>query len=292
MKVLLLGGSGMLGSALRATRPQEVALSAPTHASLDVTADDALAGALDAERPDWVLNCVAYTAVDAAESDEARARQLNAYVPELLGGLAAMRGVRVLHVSTDYVFGGSDAGTGGDRGTRPWREDDPCVPVSVYGRTKRLGERELIESGAQSVIVRTAWLFGDPGRNFPRTMWERAQAGLASRVVDDQRGAPTSALDLARWCWGLLRADARGIVHASNAGEASWADVAEYVYAAAGRPGMVTRVSSDEYETPAPRPRYSVLDGSRLETLIGETRRSWQSALDDYLVTLRQRSAA
>ncbi len=290
MKVLLLGGSGMLGSSLRATCPGEVSLSAPGHAALDVMADDDLARALDAERPDWVINCVAYTAVDAAESDEPRAWSLNAFLPEVLGGLAAMRGVRVLHVSTDYVFGA--AASGSNVGTRPWREDDPCAPVSVYGRTKLLGERELIASGAEHVIVRTAWLFGDPGRNFPRTMWERAQLGLPSRVVDDQRGAPTSALDLAGWCWALLRADARGIVHASNAGEASWADVAEYVYAAAGRAGMVTRVSSDEYETPAPRPRYSVLDGSRLESLIAAARRPWQLALDDYLVTLKQRSAA
>lgn len=290
----------MLGSSLRATCPGDVSLSAPGHAALDVLADDALAAALDAERPDWVINCVAYTAVDAAESDEPGAWALNAFHPERLGGLAALRGVRVLHVSTDYVFGGAGIAAGAgpsanpvaDVGRRPWREDDACAPVSVYGRTKLLGEQALLDSGAEHLIVRTAWLFGDPGRNFPRTMWERAQLGLTSRVVDDQRGAPTSALDLADWCWALLRADARGIVHASNDGEASWADVAEYVYAAAGRPGMVTRVSSDEYETPAPRPRYSVLDGSRLESLIGVSRRSWQRALDVYLTTLKQRSAA
>lgn len=284
VKVLLLGGSGMLGTALRAACPADVSLVAPGHAALDVLADDALAAALDAERPAWVINCVAYTAVDAAESDEARAWSLNALHPERLGGLAARRGIRVLHVSTDYVFGGV--------GTRPWREDDACAPVSVYGRTKLEGERGLAASGAEWVTVRTAWLFGDPGRNFPRTMWERAQLGLPSRVVDDQRGAPTSARDLAGWCWALIGADARGLVHASNAGEASWADVAEYVYAAVGRPGLVTRVSSAEYETPAPRPRYSVLDGTRLEALIGRPRRDWRAALDEYLGTLAQRSAA
>jgi dTDP-4-dehydrorhamnose reductase len=188
-----------------------------------------------------------------------------------------------LHVSTDYVFGGvSD---------RPWREDDPVAPLSAYGRSKLAGERRLLASGADAVIVRTAWLYGAVGKSFPRTMWERARQGLPSRVVADQHGAPTNAADLAQWCWVLIARDARGVVHASNAGECTWADVAERVYAAAAAPGLVTRVSSDEYPVPAPRPRYSVLDGRRLESLLGAPRRSWTVALDEFLMDLQQRSA-
>jgi dTDP-4-dehydrorhamnose reductase len=236
------------------------------------------------------VNCAAYTAVDAAEADEAGAMRLNADAPGFLGAAAARRGLRVLHVSTDYVFGGE--------GSRPWREDDPVAPLSVYGRSKLEGERRLIASGADALIVRTAWLYGTAGKSFPRTMWDRATQGLASRVVADQFGAPTNAEDLARWCWALMARDARGVVHASNAGQCSWADVAERVYAAAGRSGqarhaaLVTRVSSAEYPAPAPRPRYSVLDGSRLESLIAAPRRPWDAALDEFLGELARRSAA
>lgn len=284
MKVLLLGGYGMLGHALRATCPATVQLEVPMRAALDASDAAAVAKAGDAHTPDWIINCAAYTAVDAAESDEAEATRLNVRIPEAVGAAAAARGARVVHFSTDYVFNGES--------TRPWREDDPCSPQSVYGRTKLAGERALLATGAACLILRTAWLFGEQGKNFPRTMWERALAGQPARVVDDQRGAPTSTRDLAQWCWALIAAEARGIVHATNAGEASWAEVAEHVYAAAGRPGLVTRVSSAEYPTPAKRPRYSVLDGSRLESLLGAPRRSWTSALDEYLVTLNQRSAA
>ena len=284
MKVLLLGGSGMLGSALRASLPAGVLLQAPSHAELDVTDAAALRATFAESRPDWVINGAAFTAVDAAESQQEAATRLNADAPGMIGEAATAVGARVLHVSTDYVFGGA--------GTRPWREDDPCAPLSVYGRSKLDGERRLLASGAAALIVRTAWLYGRVGKSFPRTMWERATQGLASRVVEDQFGAPTNAADLAQWCWALIARDARGLVHASNAGHCSWADVAERVYAAAGAPGLVTRVSSAEYPTPAPRPRYSVLDGLRLESWIGAPRRAWAPALDEFLGELRQRSAA
>lgn len=292
-RVALLGGSGILGSAMRETVPSGTELVAPSHAELDVTDAraveayvDAFARAGDAHAASstWIVNCTAYTAVDAAESHEAEAMRLNADAPGVLGEAARRVGARVLHVSTDYVFGGvSD---------RPWREDDAVAPLSVYGRSKLAGERALQASGAASVIVRTAWLYGTVGKSFPRTMWERARQGLASRVVADQHGAPTNARDLAQWCWALIARDARGVVHASNAGQCTWADVAERVYAAAGAPGLVTRVSSDEYPVPAPRPRYSVLDGSRLEALLGAPRRPWEAALDEFLGVLRAGSVA
>lgn len=292
-RVALLGGSGILGSAMRETVPSGTALVAPSHAELDVTDARAVeafvdafarAGGSHAASSTWIVNCTAYTAVDAAESHEAEAMRLNADAPGVLGAAARRVGARVLHVSTDYVFGGvSD---------RPWREDDVVAPLSVYGRSKLAGERALQASGAESVIVRTAWLYGTVGKSFPRTMWERARQGLASRVVADQHGAPTNARDLAQWCWALIARDARGVVHASNAGQCTWADVAERVYAAAGAPGLVTRVSSDEYPVPAPRPRYSVLDGSRLEALLGAPRRPWEAALDEFLGVLRAGSVA
>jgi dTDP-4-dehydrorhamnose reductase len=282
--VLLLGGSGLLGTALRAGAPADVTLLAPAHGALDATDPDAVARVLDAERPAWIVNCVAYTLADAAESDVARAELLNATLPARLAALAAARGIRLLHVSTDYVFDGA--------ANRPYRETDAPAPLSVYGRTKAAGDAAVLASGAQALIVRGGWMFGPGGRCFPRLMFERARAGTPSRVVADQVGGPTSTYDLAQWMWALMARDVTGLVHASNAGECSWADVAERAYAAAGRPGLVTRVTSAAYGAAAARPRYSVLDASRLEQLLGITRRPWDVALDEYLGALARAEAA
>lgn len=284
MRVLLLGGAGLLGSALRASVPEAWHVDAPARAVLDVTDAAAMDRALDASRPDWVLLCAAYTAVDRAESEPDAAHQLNAAAPAAVAKLCASRRVRLLMPSTDYVFGG--------QGTRPWREDDPVDPRSVYGRTKRAGEVAVLESGAHAVVLRTSWLFGGTARSFPRTMWERAIAGQDSRVVHDQVGSPTYAADLARWIWALLPGAPSGLLHAANAGQATWAEIAERVYAAAGRPGGITRVGSSEYPTPAPRPAYSVLDCTKLDALLPMPRRAWEHALDDFLSDLRAERAS
>lgn len=282
MRVLLLGGTGILGTAFRRARPDAAAVHAPTRAEVNLTDVDAVERLVRETEADWIVNAAAYTAVDAAETHEREARQLNAELPAVLGREAAARGIPLLHVSTDYVFSGF--------ATRPWREDDACSPASAYGRTKRDGEVRLLDSGASALILRTAWLYGATGKCFPRTMWDRARRGEPAKVVEDQRGAPTSAADLARWCWTLLRGDSRGLMHAANAGSTTWADVAERVYARAGMPNAVTRVSSAEFAAPAPRPRYSVLDGSRLDaalrTLEAPPRRSWEDALDEFLDSL------
>lgn len=284
MRILLLGGAGLLGSALRATAPATWHIDAPPRALLDVTDAAAIDRALEAARPDWVVTCAAYTAVDRAESEPEAARRLNAEAPAVLARLSAARGVPVLMPSTDYVFRGL--------GSRPWREDDPVGPRSVYGRTKLEGETALLESGAQSVVLRTSWLFGGRARSFPRTMWERAKAGQDSRVVHDQVGSPTYASDLARWIWAILPLAPTGLLHAANAGSASWAEIAERVYAAAGRPQGITRVASAEYPTPAPRPSYSVLDCARLDALLPAPRRPWEQALDEFISELRAEGAA
>lgn len=279
MRVLLLGGTGILGSALQRSAPSGVSVYAPSRVELDLRDSDAVERALRSTDADWVLNAAAYTAVDAAEANEREARRLNADLPAVLGREAAARGIPLLHVSTDYVFSGL--------ATRPWREDDACSPASAYGRTKREGEVRLLESGASTLILRTAWLYGATGRSFPRTMWDRAQRGEPARVVDDQHGAPTSAADLASWCWALVESDARGLLHAANVGATTWADVAERVYARAGQANAVTRVSSAEFAAAAPRPRYSVLNCAHLDVALqeggGPARRRWEDALDEFL---------
>lgn len=225
-----------------------------------------------------ILNAVGYTATDAAEREPVRARALNTELPQALARLAREHGARVVHFSSDYVFGGA-------RSTA-WREDDQPAPLSVYGASKADGDAALLGADIGALVLRPSWIFGDGPRCFPRRMWERARAGQASRVVADQRGAPTHADDLASWTWALMGRGATGLFHATNAGETSWAEVAQRVYARAGMPDGVTPVSSAEWAAAAQRPSYSVLDCSKLEQALGLTRRRWDVALDAYLDTL------
>lgn len=287
MRVLLLGGTGLTGTEVRRAAPEAVTLDTPSRAVLDATDAYALERAFAAHPVDWVINCAAFTAVDAAEADPDGARALNVELPARLARLARASGARLLHLSTDYVFG--------DGGTRPWREDDVCAPIGVYARSKYDGERRVLESGAEVLVLRTAGLFGPARTNFPLTMWRRAKQGMPSRVVADQHGAPTSAADLAEWIWALIAREARGLFHATNAGETTWAAVAERVYARALSPaaaaGLVTPVTSAAYNAPARRPSYSVLDGTKLESTLGITRRRWDVALDEFLTHLERGDA-
>jgi dTDP-4-dehydrorhamnose reductase len=278
VKVLLLGGSGLVGSALRRAAPADAQVDAPSHATLDVTDVDALRSHVAAQRPQWIVNAVGFTATDDAERDPDRARALNTALPQSLVMLAREHGARVVHYSSDYVLGGA-------RRT-PWREDDAPAPLSVYGVSKAEGDRALLDAGVGALVLRPSWIFGDGPRCFPKRMWERARAGQTSRVVADQRGAPTHADDLAAWTWALMHRGAEGLYHATNAGETSWAEIAQRVYDRAGKPEGVTPVSSAEWGAAAMRPAYSVLDCAKLERTLGITRRRWDVALDAYLDTL------
>jgi len=274
-KVLLLGGAGLLGTALRASVPAHVVLTAPPRAVLDATNADALDRALDAYAPDWIISCAAFTNVDRAEAEPEAAQAINVTAVAALARLAAARGVRVLLPSTDYVFDGV--------ARRAMREDDATAPLSVYARTKRDGEGALLESGAHGLVVRVSWLYGEGRLTFPGMMWNRAVAGAPSRVVDDQFGTPTHTADLSQWMWGLIARDARGIFHATGRGETTWAEVARRVYARVGFPDGVTGVRSADYGAAATRPLYTVLDCTKLEQALGITRRHWEEAMDEFL---------
>jgi dTDP-4-dehydrorhamnose reductase len=257
----------------------------PTPAErLDVTNRIAIARALDQARPAWVVNAAGFTRVDDAEDDVARAEAVNGTAVRALGEECAQRGIRVLHFSTDYVFPGT--------GSVPYRESDPADPVNAYGRSKLLGERGLVDSGARTLIIRTQWLFGLAGRSFPRTMWERAVRGQATRVVNDQTGRPTYTVDVALAAWRLIGQDARGIVHAANSGTATWFEVARHVFERAGVPHLVSPCRSDDFPTRARRPAYSVLDTSKLESALGTPLPPWHDALDRFIAELRAREPA
>jgi dTDP-4-dehydrorhamnose reductase len=279
--VLLLGAGGMLAHDLAATAPNNVTLATGdgSNGRLDITNRRALMSALDSVRPRWVVNAAAYTKVDQAERETDVALAVNATALAALGAECAARQIRVVHYSTDYVFSGN--------GDRPYREDDDTSPINAYGLTKFRGEQELTASGARALIIRTQWLFGRAGRSFPRTMWERATKGLTTRVVTDQTGRPTYSRDLAGWTWKLVARDAEGIVHAANAGTATWFDVASRVFDRVGLDYLVTPSSTSDNPTPARRPAYSVLDTTKLEEAVGLLR-SWQDALDDFLSELER----
>ena len=270
MNVVLLGAGGMLARAVESAVPASVALRAITQAELDITDAAALERAL-AGRPDWVINCAAWTQVDAAEEHEAEATLVNGTAVGLIGQVAAAHSVRVLHISTDYVFDGQLG--------RPYREDDAPNPQGAYGRSKLAGERALATvDGGRWTVVRTQWLYGG-GPSFVRTMWQRARAGQASRVVDDQFGAPTHVAELAGVIWRLAGEAAEGIWHAAAGGYTNWYEVARAVYTAVGaKASLVTPCSTIEYGARAPRPA-----NGRLDTIKIGGMRQFDAALGEAL---------
>ncbi len=293
MRVLLLGADGMLAHDLIAGVPDDVDLVPRTWAETDVASEAAVTSALRESRPDVVINCAAYTNVDQAESERERAFAVNGAGPGTIARVVRQTAgnALIVHYSTDYVFNG--------RADRPYREEDPTDPIGAYGASKLEGERALSASGATHFILRTQWLFGSKGRSFPRTMWERAISGKATRVVNDQQGRPTYTVDLARATWSLLvdqnvlaRATAAGVLHVTNTGTASWYEVALRVFAAAGAEALLTPCTTREYPTAAVRPAYSVLDTTRYERLAGAALPSWENAVDRFVSALRAEGRA
>jgi len=279
---LVTGSRGQLGSALVEHLAMEgVSFTACSHADLDVADPEAVAARIASlPRPLVVVNAAAFTQVDRCEREPEAARRGNALAPEVLARACAVAGAKLVHVSTDYVFAG-DA-------HRPYREDDPPDPRSVYGRTKLAGERAVLGASPDFLVVRSSWVFG-AGRNFVAAMLDQAERRRTGdvegplRVVDDQRGCPTWAADLAGALLRLVRAGASGVVHVANAGEATWWDLARLCLDEAGYADLeIERISSADLPPGAPRPAWSVLDTSRAAAL-GVRLRSWEDAARAYL---------
>jgi dTDP-4-dehydrorhamnose reductase len=252
---LVTGAGGMLGQDMvnRLERDGETAL-ALTRRDLDITDQAAVTATVMGSRPDFVVNCAAWTAVDEAEAHEDRAFGVNGRGARLVAAACAASGARLIHVSTDYVFAG-DA-------RRPYGEHDRCRPRTAYGRTKLAGERAVAELlPGSGYIVRAAWLYGAHGRNFVRTMMRLERDGGVVDVVDDQRGQPTWAMDVAGQVIALARSGApAGVYHATSAGETTWFGFAREIFRLLGAdPARVRPVTSGAYPRPAPRPAYSVL---------------------------------
>ena len=268
--VLITGASGMLGRDLSAIC-QDLDVRALTRADLDITDPNQVASAVSGV--DVVVNCAAYTKVDQAEQDIDEAMAANAVGPKVLATACKDAGARLIHLSTDYVFRG-DA-------TTPYPEDSPRDPVSVYGKSKAAGEEAVLATYPEgSVIIRTAWLYGEHGPSFPRTMLTAAATRDTLNVVDDQVGQPTWTKDLARQIRLVIDNDIRsGIFHGTNAGQTSWWNFAKTIFDTAGLdPDRILPTTSAEFVRPAPRPAWSVLSHDAWRTVGLPAMRSWEEA--------------
>lgn len=270
MRILLVGANGMLGTELRRALAHHDVVGV---GSADLDVRDAAACLRAAAGVDAIVNASAYTAVDQAESDEDAAYAVNADGPANLAAAAAAHGAVLVHVSTDYVFRG-DA-------TAPYAEDAPLDPVSAYGRTKAAGEQRARAANPDTIVVRTAWLYGPAGGNFATTMVRLAGERETLTVVDDQRGQPTTTHDLASRIAALLDAGVRsGVFHGTSSGETTWFGFARAIFDELGLdPERVQPTDSAAFARPAPRPAYSVLGHDAWAEHGIEPIGDWRSAL-------------
>jgi dTDP-4-dehydrorhamnose reductase len=265
-KVMITGASGQVGRALLEAVPDTFEAVACARADLDVSVGEAVRDCIRHHRPSVIINAAAYTAVDKAESEPDAARRINSEGPGHLAAAARECGARLVHISTDFVFDGAAC--------TPYQPDSATHPLSVYGRTKRDGERAVLEALPEcATIVRTAWVYAATGANFVRTMLRVMRANGAVRVVADQVGTPTAARSLAEALWRIAaNPEIRGIHHWTDAGVASWYDFAVAIAEEGAELGLlppeiaVTPITTADYPTPARRPAYSVLDKRSLAT--------------------------
>ncbi|HOC41390.1 MAG TPA: dTDP-4-dehydrorhamnose reductase [Thermoanaerobaculales bacterium] len=274
--LLITGVHGQLGRALEGlARRRGLSVEGHDLDTLDIRDNGAVAQLIGRLRPRVLVNCAAFTAVDACETDEATATAINGTAVGHLAAACNVAGALLVHLSTDYVFAGD--------GTRPYTETDPVAPASAYGRSKLAGER-LARSADRHLIVRTAWLYGRGGANFVEAIRRQIDGGAASlRVVADQVGSPTFCDDLAGALLELIDAEARGVVHAANSGSTSWHGFAVEIVRRLGAEVEVHAVTTADFPRPARRPAYSVLDTSLMAAAIGHHLPPWQDALARYL---------
>lgn len=282
MKALVTGAGGQLGRALRDGAPEGAEVSAYTSLQLDIRDCEAVRTAVQASKPEYIINAAAFTSVDQAETQAELADAVNRGGVANLAIAAAEFGARLVHISTDFVFDG--------RASAPYRPGDKTSPLSVYGRTKRDGELAV---GPDSLIIRTGWVYGPTGRNFVATMLRLMRERDELQVVDDQIGTPTCTSSLAEAIWLLAAADARGVWHFSDSGVASWYDFAVAIMEEAVSLGIlphaisITPIATADYPTPAKRPRFSVLDKRETFAALGRAAPHWRANLRKTLKAMK-----
>lgn len=274
-KILVTGANGQLGSELQELASTYTALQFvfTDVEDLDITNREATEEAIKKHLPDYVINCAAYTAVDQAESDQEKAYCLNVSAVINLSDLCDQYGLRLIHISTDYVFSGT--------AHRPYGEDDVTNPASVYGQSKLEGEQVILETEIEAMIIRTSWLYSTFGHNFVKTMLRLGREREELKVVFDQIGTPTYARDLAKFILDIISTGGfkTDIFHYSNEGVCSWYDFALSIMDIKGIDCRIKPIETKDYPTPAPRPFYSLLNKQKVKASFGSDIPYWRDSL-------------
>lgn len=293
MNILITGGKGQLGTEiLKCFENKKTELGVPEILkqenkvtsidvdSLDITDLTAVTKLFEENKYDCIINCAAFTNVNACETEVETAFKVNAIGPRNLAIAAEKINAKLIHVSTDYVFSGV--------GTKPFVEWDNCDPQSVYGNTKYLGEQYVREFCSRYFIVRTSWLYGYYGNNFVKTIMKIAKERGECKVVNDQRGNPTNAADLAHHILKLVPTEEYGIYHGTGNGECSWFDFATKIVEFAGINAKVNPCTTEEFPTPAKRPAYSSLENLMFKATVGDEFRHWEEALKCFMENYKE----
>ena len=284
MKILITGSNGQLGKSIQKISPQytEYKFTFTDIDELDITDYGELETFLSTGRFDVVINCAAYTAVDKAEVEPKKAIVLNVTAPGYLAKLSRKFGFLLIHISTDFIFGGEK--------TNPYTEEDNPKPQSVYAKTKFDGENEVLRNAKSAVIFRTSWLYSEFGNNFVKTIIRLASERDVLNVVDDQIGTPTYATDLAKTILNLLpeliKAEGIHIYHYSNEGRASWYEFAKEIIKLYHLKCKVNPIETKDYPLPAKRPSYSLMDKSKIKSTFGIKIPAWEQSLKKCLSVL------
>ncbi|MBR4871550.1 MAG: dTDP-4-dehydrorhamnose reductase [Alistipes sp.] len=279
LKVVVTGGGGQLATAIeRLGKASENSYHITSLEQMDICSVESLSEGL--KGADIVVNCAAYTNVEAAEDNAEEAMSVNRDGVRNIATICSKRDIKLIHISTDFVFGGDV------ERTTPYLESDTPAPINIYGRTKAEGEREAMKA-PEAIVLRTSWLYAPWGKNFLNTILARAKEGIELRVVDDQRGTPTSALGLAEAIVAIIESGAwrrmSGIYHYSDLGECTWYDFAREILHKAKMDTNITPCKSSDWPSKAQRPHYSVLDKSRIATTNVVTLKTWQERLEEVI---------
>ncbi len=279
MKILITGSNGMLGHDLIEVLKDNHELILTTSKTLDITNKDQVLEVICDAEPDVVINSAAYTDVDGCEENQDLAYAVNGEGVKNLALACKEVDCALVHISTDYIFNGKN--------DRPWVEDDEIGPISVYGKSKLKGEEAILETLDKYFIVRTAWLYGINGKNFPKTMLELAKNHSEITVVYDEVGTPTYTPDLAYGISELIETDYYGIYHLTNSGSCSWCEFARYIFEVADKDIKVVPVTASEFARPAPRPSYSVLENRNWVENGFKPLRSYKEAIKEYVELIK-----
>lgn len=279
MKILIVGSNGMLGHDLQKALKNNHELILTTSKTLDITDEKQVMDVICENKPDIVINSAAYTDVDGCEENQDVAYAVNGQGVRNLALACKEIDSPLVHISTDYVFNGKN--------DKPWVEDDEIGPISIYGKSKRKGEEAILEILDKYFIVRTAWLYGINGKNFPKTMLELGKNHSEITVVYDEVGTPTYTPDLAYGISQLIESDLYGIYHLTNSGSCSWCEFARYIFEVADMDVNVIPVTASEFARPAPRPSYSVLENKNWVKNGFKPLRNYKEAIKEYIELIK-----